>query len=541
MNPAKTLNIHPSATGITSVRFCMPHRNIPSIAFVLPAAAIALALPPCAAAQSMENLWKNNCINCHAENGKGGGAGTRTLLTDDLFLQKHDRPFFDAIKNGVAHKGMEAFGETLKDQEIWGLVNYIRELQARERRDRVGSISRKLENGVCNTQRASFKIETAAEKGLDVPWSVEFVPFAGKSGPAETLMIVTNRPGPLQVFDLAGKSLGKVEGTPKVRNVGQGGMMDITIHPDYAKGNGNDWVYLAYADQFNGSDSKGITKVVRGKIKRDTSGAGKFTWKDQQTIFEAKPEHYYDGDVHFGSKIVFDPKDSNTLFFGIGERGRDTQAQDRKRPNGKIHRVHADGSIPKDNPFVDQKDEYPSIWSFGHRNPQGLIFDLVGNLWDTEHGPRGGDEFNVILKARNYGWPVVSFGINYSGGAFKQPWPELAGQDAIARNIVMPLDRWLPSIGACGLDVVRSDKFADWKGDMLAGGLSGNNVDRIRVAPATDMPADAPADLRLKVIEREEIVHGLGRVRDVVSAPDGFIYIVLNDPDKVVRLVPVPR
>jgi glucose/arabinose dehydrogenase len=303
--------------------------------------------------------------------------------------------------------------------------------------------------------------------------------------------------------------------------------MDVRLHPDYAK---NGWIYLSVADPGE-NRAVALTKIVRGKLAFEGNDA---KWTSQETIYESDKKNYSNAGIHFGGKIAFDGK--GHVFFSVGERGTNMRAQDPATPYGKVMRLNEDGSMPKDNPFPNNP-----AWTFGHRNPQGLAFDSEGKLWDTEHGPRGGDEFNLIEKGNNYGWPVVSFGINYSGAAFKQPWPELAGQDAIARNIVMPLDRWLPSIGACGLDVVRSDKFADWKGDMLAGGLSGNNVDRIRVAPATDMPADAPADLRLTVIEREEIVHGLGRVRDVVSAPDGFIYIVLNDPDKVVRLVPVPR
>lgn len=504
------------------------------IAFVLSCVALASS----AYGQSMERLWRNNCQNCHSEDGHGGGAGTRSLLSDDLFQAKHDRPFFESIKNGVPEKGMVAFKDTLTDEQIWGLVNYIRELQARDRREKSGSISRKLDaDGVCTTQRAKFKIETVASRGLEVPWSVEFMPLAAKGdAKGETVMIVTNRPGPLQVFGLDGKSLGTVEGTPVVRNVGQGGMMDITLHPEFTKGNGNDWIYLCYADQFNGSDSKGITKVVRGKIKGE---GATWSWTDQQTIFQAKPEHYYNGDIHFGSKIVFDPKDPNILFFGIGERGRGEMAQDLTRPNGKVFRVHADGSVPSDNPFVNEKDAYTSIWSYGHRNPQALAFDSLGNLWETEHGPRGGDEFNLIQRGRNYGWPLVSFGINYSGAAYKTPWPDLGGKELEEKNIMMPVDRWLPSIAACGMDCSRGDRFPDWKGDLLAGGLAGNNVDRLRVQAAPGTKTDAPPVMR--VVEREEIVHGLGRVRDVVSAPDGFVYIVLNDPDKVVRLVPVEK
>ena len=160
------------------------------------------------------------------------------------------------------------------------------------------------------------------------------------------------------------------------------------------------------------------------------------------------------------------------------------------------------------------------MWSYGHRNPQGLSFDLQGNLWDTEHAPRGGDELNLIQKGANYGWPIVSFGINYNGSPHEVPWPK-EGQD-----IAMPAFRWLPSTGAAGLTVVNGSKFPQWKGDLIAGGLVGQNVDRIRVKDG-------------KMVEREELVFGMGRVRDVALGPDGFIYVVFNQPDKIARLVPV--
>jgi glucose/arabinose dehydrogenase len=193
------------------------------------------------------------------------------------------------------------------------------------------------------------------------------------------------------------------------------------------------------------------------------------------------------------------------------------------RPNGKVHRVKHDGSIPPDNPFVGREDALPSIWSYGHRNPQGMVRDLDGNLWLTEHGPRGGDELNLVRKGGNYGWPVVSFGMNYNGTPYRTPWPEEGA------GITMPVHAWLPSIAACGLDVVDVDRaFPQWKGDLLAGGLAGETVQRLRVRDG-------------KVVESEELVHGRGRVRDVRVGPDGLVYLVLNGPDVIVRLRPVSQ
>jgi glucose/arabinose dehydrogenase len=281
--------------------------------------------------------------------------------------------------------------------------------------------------------------------------------------------------------------------------------MEVAIHPDYAK---NGWIYLAYTEP--GKDRGGLTKIVRGKLEGTK-------WTAQQTIFEADQKFYTGAGVHFGSRIAFDGK--GKVFFAIGERGGNMLAQELTNPFGKVYRLNDDGSEPKDNPFVGQEGVIKGIWTYGHRNPQGLAFDLDGNLWDTEHGPRGGDEVNRIDKGGNYGWPVVAWSINYNDAPFRTPWPK----DDLKVN--QPAFRWLPSIGACGLDVVRGSAFPQWKGDLVAGGLSGANVDRLRMKDG-------------KLVEREELVHGMGRVREVAVGPDGNVYIALNQPDKVIRLVP---
>lgn len=473
-------------------------------------------------AGGISRLWEDHCAKCHGVEGEGGGAGTRTLLNDDLFDQSNDRPFFDAIKNGLPDQGMEAYGPTMSDQQIWALVVHIRELQQRERRARLGSPTPRNapETTVFNTLHHAFRVENVVTRGLETPWSIEFISASPER------MLIADRPGDIRIFE-DGK-LGKpIAGVPAVRNRGQGGLMDVVVPPNYNAATGR--VFLSYSDEIRENDrSLGMTKIVSATL----ADGG---LSDLKTVFEAKSEHYLPTDLHFGCKIDFDPADPTILYFAIGERGRMEMAQDLTRPNGKVHRVRTDGSIPEGNPFADQASRdrgvYPSIWSYGHRNPQGLIFDLQGNLWDTEHGPRGGDELNLIKKGANYGWPIVSFGINYNDSPFRTPWPDLA-ESAKDKDVEMPVDRWLPSIGACGLTVVRGgpsgEAFPEWRGDLLAGGLSGANVDRFRIKDG-------------KVVEREEIFHGRGRVRDVTCGPDGSVYIVLNGPDRVVRLTPAER
>ncbi len=506
-------------------------------ALILSAVAVVAGTPWRAAAQSAETLWANHCVICHGDSAQGGGAGAPSFLTAEKRAQGLDRSFFGAIKKGRPDNGMEAFGEVLTDAQCWALVVHIRELQERAHRKDVGSPNPK--DGAIRSTHHAYTIEDVVGTGLKTPWTVGWLPDASPS--ALGTMLITERGGTVRTF--AGGTLSEpVSGVPESVEVGQGGLMEVAVHPEYAA---NGWVYLTYTHP-SGEERKTFTRVVRGRIK---DGA----WTDQETIWEAKREHYVASGVHFGSRLVFqkapEEKDDAVkkqesrprwyLYFCLGDRGEspakgaEQGAQLVTRPTGKVHRMWDDGSIPKDNPFVDEPDAYPSVWSYGHRNPQGLTLDLDGNLWDTEHGPRGGDELNRIEKGRNYGWPIVSFGINYNDTALCTPFPDVAG--ITEKNIVMPAWRWLPSIGACGLDVVRAgvkgEAFPEWRGDLIAGGLSGANVDRIRVK-ANDKGG-------FDIVEREELVHGMGRVRDVECGPDGMVYVVLNQPDKVVRLTPV--
>lgn len=505
--------------------------------------------------QSATALWASNCASCHAADGSGGGAGTQTLLKPDFAIKALDRQYFDAIKNGVKDEeggsaGMVAFGETLSDEQIWSLVVHIRELQAAAVRKKGPQV--RPNGGVYASTHESYRVEKVAEASLEVPWSVDFLPTGE--------MLVANRGGELLVFGPdAPDAPMKVQGVPAVAASGQGGLMDVAPHPDFAT---NRRLLISYshplrrqAQQGGRSGGGAMTRLVSMTLKAPSGGDGAWTLSDETLLFEARPEHYSGGGLHFGCRIVFDPagpvkegpdRGKTRVFFAIGERGRGELAQNLARPNGKVFRVNDDGSIPADNPFApgaapkeSPADVYTAIWSYGHRNPQGLTFDLAGNLWDTEHGPRGGDELNIIKPGRNYGWPVVSFGINYSDAPLKTPFPDLGGPEVEKLNILMPIFHWTPSIGACGLDTVRpgtkGEAFPNWRGDFVAGGLSGANVDRIRIAPDASVPGG------FKVVERETIFERQGRVRDVVTGPDGSVYIVLNGPDRIVRLVPEPR
>ena len=448
------------------------------------------SVEPMQSGQSVASAYSANCANCHGQGGEGGGGGTKSLNTREKFEQQWDRPFFDAIKGGLPDMGMEAFASTMTDEMIWGLVVHIRELQAKALRSEFGSP--RATAGVYTSQRHKFRMEDVVASGLRTPWSVDWL--------SDGKMLVTNRPGGMYVYD-GGRKVAEVEGMPASTELGQGGLMEVAVHPT------NGWVYLSLADPAK-SGRGALTKIVRGKVVVSGSSA---RWTDQQTIFEADQKYYSGAGVHFGSKIVFK---GEHVYFSVGERGTNMRVQqENESPYGKIMRMTLDGKVPSDNPIGGNP-----MWSTGHRNQQGLAFDLEGNLWDTEHGPRGGDEVNLIQKGGNYGWPVRAFSINYSGAPFRTPW------NKPGESFVLPVFRWLPSIGASGMDVVRGDAFPQWRGDLLAAGLVGQNLDRFRMKDG-------------KMVEHEELLHGHGRIRDIAVHKDGTVYLALNGPDKVVRLV----
>ncbi|MEM9082416.1 MAG: PQQ-dependent sugar dehydrogenase [Planctomycetota bacterium] len=465
--------------------------------------ALLFGVTPMTTAQTAMQMWQQNCLMCHGANGSGGSASS--LLDDEWEIGASYRDQFNAIKNGVPELGMVAFGDAFTDAEIWALTNLIQEFRERERRQAEPAPRRNRE-GVIESDHHAYKIETVVAPGpLEIPWSI--APLPGK----QDTYIVADRPGVLRLLR-DGELSRPVRGLPRVHARGQGGLLDVAPHPDFAE---NRQIYISYSHR----NSRGsITRIVRGTLdERD-----RFT--NEQVIWEARPEHHTSAGVHFGCRLVFE---GDYLFFTVGDRGNASGAQRLDTPNGKVHRVYLDGSIPDDNPFTKIDDAYRSIWSFGHRNQQGLAFDLDGRLWGTEHGPRGGDELNLIEPAKNYGWPVVSYGINYNGMPLRQPWPDLLQSDEIPETeITMPAFVWLPSTASCGLDTIRGDAFPEWSGDLIAGGLAGQILERMRI------------DDDDRVIEREEIIRDMGRIRDVVTDQDGTILVVLNGPDMIIRLVP---
>lgn len=348
------------------------------------------------------------------------------------------------------------------------------------------------------TETGTIKVETLAD-GLNHPWGMAFLP--------DGRLLVTERAGDLRIMDPDGALSEPLSGVPTVVAQGQGGLLDVTLDPNFAE---NAFVYLSYAEPGDGGAG---TAVARGRL--GTNGL-----QDVQVIFRQMPK--VSGGRHFGGRLEF--ASDGTLFATLGDRGEDELSQDLSNHIGTIVRINSDGSVPEDNPFIGQKDAQPEIWSYGHRNVQGATFHpKTGKLWETEFGPRGGDELNIAMPGVNYGWPIVSWGNQYSGANIPDPptHPEFA--DAVRH--------WTPVISPSGTtfytaDAVpgwTADTIPGWNGNLLISGLSSQGIVRLSLDGET-------------VASEERIPLG-ARIRDVEQGPDGAVYALTDEGDgKVLRI-----
>ena len=328
---------------------------------------------------------------------------------------------------------------------------------------------------------------------LNIPWGMVFLPDGS--------MLITEKAGELIHFKNGVKT--SIEGLPEIYVRGQGGLMDLELHPDY-KNNG--WLYISYASP-EGDEAGGNTAILRAKL--DTN-----TLVEKQLLYKAGPNTKKG--QHWGSRMEFD--NEGYLYFSVGDRGsRDINPQDFTRDGGKIYRLNDDGSIPEDNPFINTTHAKTAIYSYGHRNPQGMIKNpLTGAIWVHEHGPRGGDEINIIQKGKNFGWPVISYGINYDGTTFT----DITEKEGMEQ----PLFYWIPSIAPSGMTFISSDIYPNWKGNLLVGSLKFEYIERLVLE-------------NNEVVKREKLFEGLGRVRHVLEAPDGYIYAAIEGLG-IVKIVP---
>ena len=321
-------------------------------------------------------------------------------------------------------------------------------------------------------------------EGLDIPWGFTFLP--------DQSILITEKSGEIIHFKDGEKT--QIQGAPQVYDRGQGGLLDVVLHPDYEN---NGWIYFSYSST-EGEGNGGNTAIMRAKLE-----GNQLTSKE--VLYKASPNTTKG--QHFGSRIAFDKE--GYLYFSAGERGeRDVNPQDITRDNGKVYRLNDDGSVPSDNPFVGQENAVEAIYSYGHRNPQGMILNPeTGEIWVHEHGPKGGDEINVVKKGANYGWPVVTYGENYSGTSITNERSRPDMED--------PIFYWLPSIAPSGFAYVTSDKFPELKGDLLVGSLKFQYLELLNLDGK-------------KINKRTKLLEGSGRMRDVRQGPDGNIYVAIE-------------
>ncbi|MCC6796966.1 MAG: PQQ-dependent sugar dehydrogenase [Candidatus Hydrogenedentes bacterium] len=450
----------------------------------------AVAFANAQEAPNGEALYKQFCAQCHGPNLQGGNAQS---MVDGVWQFGAGKGYVTRnIKHGITNLGMPAYESSMTDKQINAVAEYILNTEKS-----AGAV-KPAPPAEVQTVDYHVKVDQWVQD-LDDPWGIAF--------PDAQTVLITEKAGKLRFVKNGMLDSNAIAGTPEVLAEGQGGLMDVAVDPGYAK---NGWVYLAFSHALPaeaGSPRPAMTKIVRGKIADDK-------WTDEQTLFEAPRESYLPSRVHYGCRIVFD--DQGHLYFAIGERGFQDHAQDLTRPNGKVHRIKTDGSIPKDNPFRKKKGAIPSIYSYGNRNAQGLaVHPENGYLWETEHGPMGGDEINVIESGKNYGWPVVTYGRNYTG----QLVSELTEKDGIDA----PALYWNPSIAVCGVDFYNGGQFPKWKNALLVTALKD---EELRVVIVKDK----------RVLHEELILKNIGRARDVGVGPDGAIYLVTNNPGAVLKL-----
>jgi len=436
-----------------------------------------------------ETNFKKFCSTCHGDNG-------------DVFVDrrwKHGTTRDSIIMNinsGFPELGMPLWDSLFNDQETADLADYL--LKAIEKRKQFDFKDSLISNTFTHNSE-TVKLDTIA-KGLDNPWGMAFLP--------DGVFVYADRNGNLYRNVKGVQSL--VKGAPAVLAEGQGGLLDIELHPDF---DANKLLYLSYSKFKDSAGEKwSTTAILKAKWMGDKLA-------EQKDIFVAMP--YKKTKHHYGCRMEFDT--TGFMFVTVGDRGQHADSLPQKLDNdlGKVHRIKDDGSIPDDNPFFNTPGARKSIWSYGHRNPQGMALQRETNtIWTHEHGPRGGDELNIPEKGKNYGWPVISYGINYDG-TILTPLTQKEGME-------QPLVRWVPSIGPSGMTFVTGDKYPAWKGDILMGSLRFRFLNRVHL---NGRAAD----------EQENLLKNIGRLRFVEMGRDGFVYVGVEDPGYIFRLVPVAK
>ncbi len=439
-------------------------------------------------------IYQQHCASCHGEKLEGGIGSS--FLNHIWNYGSHPQLIGMNIKFGIPNLEMPGFKEILNDEQIGTVVAYIVEQDAKSE-----LAAPKVPDHI-KTEHYNFKVDILADN-IPSPWGIAFID-ANKA-------LITEQSGKLYLMLNGVVQKDVIKDTPNdIALGGQGGLLDVALDPDYGD---NGWIYLSYSHGLGAdgilSKAKVMTRVVRGRI-RDGH------WVDQQVIFQADEKFYSKSRGHFGSRFTFDEK--GRLYFSVGDRRVPKQAQDLSRPNGKIHRINKDGTIPEDNPFVGRPGALPSIFTYGNRNPQGMAtHPETGDIWSAEHGPMGGDELNHIRAGKNYGWPEITYGVNYNGTIISE-FTAKAGME-------QPIIHWTPSIAVADIDFYNNAILPKWQNNLLVSSLKYRDLRRLVIEGD-------------KVTHREMILKGLGRIRSVTVSPSGAIYLLLEDPSLILRLTP---
>jgi aldose sugar dehydrogenase len=431
----------------------------------------------------------NYCGGCHGEK--------MDAFVDRKWKHGNSREdLFKAIKYGYENEGMPGYDTTFTDEETYELSDYI--LTGIENLKRYDFKSEPVKENFFSSKDIDIRLDTVV-KGIGVAWGMTFLPNGD--------LIFTEKSGKLYRVNEK-KDMQLIKGVPEVLFAQQAGLMDIALHPEFKK---NNILYISYS-AIKKTEGKPLstTAIMQAVLKENEL-------TEQKIIFEALP--YLSPTIHYGCRLEFDRK--GYLYFTVGDRSNYKEhPQSLTNPFGKVHRIHADGSIPADNPFVNTPGAIPSIYTYGNRNPQGLAMQYTtGIMWEDEHGPRGGDEVNIVRKGTNYGWPTISYGIDYTG----IPITKKTAQEGMAQ----PELYWIPSIGPGGMKFVKGNRYKAWKGDLMATSMRFGYLNRCKIKGK-------------KIIGEEMLIKNMGRMRDVDQSPDGYLYISV-EKGYIFRLVPVKR
>ncbi len=453
----------------------------------------ANATHPKQAPSSGATIYKTYCAGCHGARLEGSAAGT--LIKTDWNYGRGKGALIKNITFGIPGTEMAAWNKILNHDEINAVADFVIAAQ-----DTAPSARRTIPRQI-NTEEYILNVEQIVSDGLATPWAIEFVD--------ETHILISERAGNLRWLINGELDTQAIKGLPPTFAESTGGYMDIALDPDYVE---NGWVYLAYSHtdgDLNNKEAPAMTKIVRAKIKGHQ-------WTEEQTLFEVPDSLLVVRGNRWGCRFLFDKE--GLLYFTIGDMAQAMDSQDLGKATGKVFRIHSDGTIPEDNPFVNKDGALPAIFTFGNRNVQGIDqHPVTGEIWATEHGPMGGDELNILQKGRNYGWPVITYGIDYSG--------EIVSEKTHQKGMEQPVTQWTPSIAVCPITFSTSPLFPKWQNNLLVGALAYEELRRLVIGGE-------------EVIKQEMILKNFGRVRDIKISPDGAIYVVLNSPDMILRITP---